>query len=75
MCAMLAADPATAQFVGKPTVSLSHAWLFKILNVAEALRAFVEAEDVPEVFFWFDCFALDEHATSTRRKSLSLEYM
>ena len=54
MCALLAADAATAHFVGKPTVFLSHAWLFKILNVAQALRAFVESqpEDAPEVFFW-----------------------
>ena len=65
MCALLAADPTTEHFVGKPSVFLSHAWLFKILNVADALLAFVELqpEGAPEGFFWFDCFALDEHAT------------
>jgi hypothetical protein len=65
MCDALAADPATAHLVGKPTHFLSHAWLYKILNVVGALEEFEasQPEGSPEVFWWFDCFAIDEHAT------------
>jgi hypothetical protein len=65
MCAELAADPATAHFVGKPTHFLSHAWLYKILNVVGALEEFEasQPEGSPPIFWWFDCFAIDEHAT------------
>ena len=64
-CELLLANPATAHFVGRPTVFLSHAWLYLFLNVLAALRAFVGAQpaEAPEVFFWFDCFSIDEHAT------------
>eukprot|EP01046_Picozoa_sp_COSAG06_P065243 COSAG06_NODE_15941_length_1033_cov_6.033191_1_plen_244_part_10 len=34
ICRLLAADAATARFVGKPTHFLSHAWLYRILDVA-----------------------------------------
>lgn len=62
MCAELAADPATAHFVGKPTHFLSHAWLYKILNVVGALEEFEasQPERSPPIFWWFDCFAIDE---------------
>ena len=65
MCAALAADPATARFVGKPSHFLSHAWLYKILNVVGALEEFEASQPKggPEIFWWFDCFAIDEHAT------------
>lgn len=55
-CELLLADPVTSKFVGKPTVFLSHAWLYCFLNVLEALRAFVSSRPLgsPEVFFWFD---------------------
>ena len=68
MCSLLGADPRTAQFVGKPTHFLSHAWLYKILNVVAALQLFVDClpEDEPEPFFWFDTFAIDEHASQDR---------
>ena len=64
MCAELAADPSSAHFVGKPTHFLSHAWLYKILNVVGALEEFEasQPEGSPPVFWWFDCFAIDEHA-------------
>ena len=65
MCTLLAADPRTAHFVGKPTHFLSHAWLYRILNVAQALEEFEESqpEGTPPIFWWFDCFAIDEHST------------
>jgi hypothetical protein len=65
MCATLAADPETAHMVGKPTHFLSHAWLYKILNVTEGLKEYVasQREGSAPIFFWFDCFAIDEHAT------------
>ena len=68
MCSVLAADPATAHFVGKPTHFLSHAWVYKILNVVAALGEFVNSlpADSPEPFFWFDTFAIDEHASQDR---------
>ena len=64
-CELLLTDPPTAVHVGKPTVFLSHAWLYLFLNVLAALRAFVAGLPAgsPEVFFWFDCFSMDEHAT------------
>jgi hypothetical protein len=64
-CELLLADPATSRFVGRPTVFFSHAWLYSFLNVLAALRAFVAAqpEGEPGLFFWFDCFSIDEHAT------------
>ena len=62
MCAELAADPATAEFVGRPTHFLSHAWLYKILDVVEALDEFEASQPdrSPPIFWWFDCFAIDE---------------
>jgi hypothetical protein len=64
-CELLLADTATAHHVGRPTVFLSHAWLYLFLNVLSALRAFVASLPAgsPEVFFWFDCCSIDEHAT------------
>eukprot|EP01051_Picozoa_sp_SAG22_P009608 SAG22_NODE_811_length_7061_cov_84.983338_7_plen_598_part_00 len=64
-CELLLADPATAHHVGRPTVFLSHTWLFGFLNVLAALEAFVAARPAgaPEVFFWFDCCSIDQHAT------------
>ena len=63
ICRLLAADAATARFVGKPTHFLSHAWLYRILDVAGALEAFVSslpAGSRERTFFWFDCFSLDQ---------------
>ena len=62
-CQRLAADPATAGFIGTPTLFFSHAWLQKFLNNVDALRAFVAARPLgsPEAFFWYDCFAIDQY--------------
>ena len=63
MCRLLAADAATARFVGRPTHFLSHAWLYRILDVAGALEAFVSSlppGSRERTFFWFDCFSLDQ---------------
>jgi tetratricopeptide (TPR) repeat protein len=62
-----AAGAATAHMVGKPTHFLSHAWTYKFLNLVEALRSFVasQPEGSAPVFFWFDCFSIDEHATQS----------
>eukprot|EP01046_Picozoa_sp_COSAG06_P030962 COSAG06_NODE_2978_length_5994_cov_51.043766_5_plen_432_part_00 len=69
ICRLLAADAATARFVGKPTHFLSHAWLYRILDVAGALESFVSslpAGSRERTFFWFDCFSLDQVSTRVR---------
>eukprot|EP01046_Picozoa_sp_COSAG06_P028816 COSAG06_NODE_2626_length_6559_cov_31.460217_2_plen_260_part_00 len=66
ICRLLAVDAATARFVGKPTHFLSHAWLYRILDVAGALESFVSslpAGSRERTFFWFDCFSLDQVST------------
>ena len=67
LCVLWSAEAATAHMVGAPTHFLSHAWTYKFLNLVEALRSFVASrpEGSPPVFFWFDCFAIDEHATQS----------
>ena len=63
-CEVLAADPATAHFVGKPTAFLSHGWTYKFEDVVGALASFAAATPgAPEMFFWFDCLSIDEHAS------------
>jgi hypothetical protein len=67
-CELLRANPATAHFVGKPTHFLSHAWAYQFANLVDALRAFA-AEQPPgssPVYFWYDCFCIDQHATAER---------
>ena len=59
---------ARARQVSTPNVFFSHAWGFKFLDVLSAMRSFVDSrenEGGPPVFFWFDCFAIDEHATQS----------
>ena len=67
MCVQLASESETSHFVGRPTHFLSQAWQYKFLNLVEALRCFVESqpEGSQPVFFWFCCFATDEHAPHT----------
>ena len=67
LCVLWSAEAATAHMVGAPTHFLSHAWTYKFLNLVEALRSFVASrpEGSPPVFFWFDVFAIDEHATQS----------
>jgi tetratricopeptide (TPR) repeat protein len=64
-CECMSADPATADYIGPPTVFFSHAWMFRFTSVVAAMRAYEETQPVgsPTVFFWFDCFSIDEHAT------------
>jgi hypothetical protein len=70
-CELLRDDAATAHLVGQATVFFSHAWLFRFENVVEAMQAFVDGSDSSgAVFFWFDCFSIDEHAT----QALPLEW-
>ena len=69
ICRLLAADAATARFVGRPTHFLSHAWLYRILDVAGALEAFVSSlppGSRERTFFWFDCFSLDQVSGQVR---------
>jgi hypothetical protein len=75
MCSRLASDPATARFIGRPTHFFSHAWLQKFANNADALRAFVAARPAgsPEAFFWYDCFAIDQHECQYPRPGLAQE--
>ena len=61
---VLQADPKTAHHVGKPNVFLSHAWLYRFPDVVEAINAFAASRpEGDQLFFWFDCFSIDEHAT------------
>ena len=62
MCALLAADPGAAHLVGWPTHFLSHAWLYKVLDVVAALQEFVASLPAGE----------PEHSSgSTRSPSMS----
>eukprot|EP01043_Picozoa_sp_COSAG02_P014858 COSAG02_NODE_620_length_19443_cov_91.259564_2_plen_1130_part_00 len=65
MCDVLLTDEDTKCFVGKPTHFLSHAWMYKILTVVGALEEFEasQPEGSPPIFWWFDCFSLNQHAT------------
>ena len=67
LCVLWSAEAATAHMVGAPTHFLSHAWTYKFLNLVEALRSFVASRPAgsARVFFWFDVFAIDEHATQS----------
>jgi tetratricopeptide (TPR) repeat protein len=64
-CEKLRDNSHTSHLVAEPTVFFSHAWGFCFLNVLAAMRAFVDAQPPgsPQVFFWFDTFSIDEHAT------------
>jgi hypothetical protein len=64
-CDFLAANPATAHFVGKPTGFLSHAWSYKFEDVVTGLATFAASAPpgTPEWFCWFDCMSVDEHAS------------
>jgi hypothetical protein len=66
MCEVMAADPVTARFVGKPNVFVSHAWLYLFDDALAALEAFDAARGAgAERFYWFDTFSIDEHATQS----------
>jgi hypothetical protein len=66
MCEVMAADPVTARFVGRPNVFVSHAWLYLFDDVLAALKAFDAACGAEaERFYWFDTFSIDEHATQS----------
>eukprot|EP01046_Picozoa_sp_COSAG06_P021303 COSAG06_NODE_1595_length_8979_cov_126.558784_5_plen_290_part_00 len=63
MCELLAADPATAHFVGTPTHFFSHAHKFKVLNSIAAMKRFVSElppGEAEKVFWWFDIFSVDQ---------------
>ena len=65
-CELLAeGGGAAAEFVGRPTVFLSHAWRFRFADVVAAAEAFAAkkaaAGETEEVFFWFDIFSIDQH--------------
>ena len=66
MAEVMLRNPSTARFVGKPTHFLSHAWLYRFLNLVAALEAYVAVlpPGEPEPFFWFDCLVLDQHANN-----------
>eukprot|EP01047_Picozoa_sp_COSAG01_P039441 COSAG01_NODE_3260_length_6337_cov_11.824784_3_plen_895_part_00 len=64
LCAKLAATPATAHFIGRPTHFVSHAHTYKALEFIDALKNFVdtlEPGEAEQVFFWIDGFSIDEH--------------
>eukprot|EP01045_Picozoa_sp_COSAG04_P012956 COSAG04_NODE_894_length_9593_cov_18.225932_3_plen_694_part_00 len=63
LCVLWSKEEATAHMIGKPTHFLSQAWLYKFLDLVEALRSFVASRPAgsARVFFWFCCFAIDEH--------------
>ena len=53
--------------IGKANVFFSHAWKFKFVDVVMTMRTFVDRERASgnevEVYFWFDCCVVDEHAS------------
>ena len=51
--------------MGKPNVFLSHAWSYRFVDVVNALGSF--SHEGEQLFFWFDCFSIDEHATQRVR--------
>ena len=66
MCEVMAADPITARFVGRPNAFVSHAWLYLFDDALAALEAFDAARGAgAERFHWFDTFSIDEHATQS----------
>ncbi len=66
MCEVMAADLATARFVGRPNVFVSHAWLYLFDDALAALEAFDAARGAEaERFYRFDIFSIDEHATQS----------
>jgi tetratricopeptide (TPR) repeat protein len=67
LCELLAADPATAALVGRPTVFLSHAWKYAFGDLVAALEAFQAARPAgePELVFWIDIFSIDQHKTGS----------
>jgi tetratricopeptide (TPR) repeat protein len=63
-CAKLAADPATAQFIGKPTHFLSHAHTMDVLETLNSVERYVSkfAPDVvATMYWWIDGFSIDQH--------------
>ena len=63
MCKRFLSDPETAHFIGRPTHFFSHAWLQRFLGNVSALQRFVQSRppNEPAAFFWYDCFAIDQH--------------
>ena len=54
-CELLLRSEETCQFVGKPNMFLSHAWLYLFADVVDALCAFAKAEAArggKELSFW-----------------------
>ena len=66
-------DSLDLKIVGRPTVFVSHAWTYVFKDVVGALRAYVDElpPGSPAVFFWFDTFCIDEHATQTLPQHVS----
>ena len=64
LCARLAADPATAHFIGRPTHFVSHAHTHRARETVDALGNFagtLPPEEAERMFFWIDGFSIDEH--------------
>eukprot|EP01046_Picozoa_sp_COSAG06_P004556 COSAG06_NODE_191_length_20709_cov_8.536778_9_plen_374_part_00 len=58
-CARMAADPATAHFIGKPTHFLSHAHTMNADETLESVDQYVSklpAEEAAKIFWWIDGF-------------------
>ena len=72
-CRLLAADPATARFVGRPTHFLSHNWGARSRNLVEAVSAFAAAqpEDSPEAFFCASKLSMPARRSTLPRNSLT----
>ena len=64
LCAKLAADPATAHFISKPTHFVSHAHTMGWEETLSSLESYVSKlppEEVATMYFWIDGFAIDQH--------------
>lgn len=65
LCALLAADPATAGLTGRPSAFFSHAWRYRFADLVKALSLFQAGRPAnePEIFFWLDVCSIDQHKT------------
>ncbi len=62
-CEQLLLSEDAAEFVGRPTAFISHAWDYRFLEVLEALTSYFADEE--DVIIWFDIFSNNQHKTAS----------
>ena len=66
----LAANPATAHYVGSATWFISHTWSNTFADTLEAILIFFEGRaDAENAMFWWDIFVDSQHACAGPSKS------